>query len=256
MNRNLKHSQQAGFSLIEMMVVLLVLSIVIGVTMKAINDVAQRSRTEEAKVDLNQETREFVDQIVRDLHQSGYPTSGMYNSNPNVLSKYYAQGITAATQTSLTMEGDVDGDGVVDVVSYQLSTDTAVAPAGQCPCKLQRSQVTKVDMAAQPAPVYNVEVDQVLNSMGAGNVPWTISGTFALNNTTTVANDTYYANYKTDPIFRYYDSTATELTPPIADLTAIRSVKISVSSFSQLADPVTKAYQAISVSASARIANR
>lgn len=251
-----KHNKQAGFSLIEMLVVLAILTLVMGVTLKAINDVTQRNRIEESKVDLNQETREFVDQIVRDLHQSGYPTSGMYNANPNPLSKFYAQGITAATQTTLTMEGDVNGDGVVDVVSYQLSTDTTVAPAGQCPCKLQRSQLDKIDMAPQPAPVYNVEVDQVLNSMGTAAGAWVIAGNFNTTAANAVANDTYYASYKTDPIFRYYDSNANELVPPIADLTQIHSVKISVSTLSRLADPVTKAYQAVSVTASARISNR
>jgi prepilin-type N-terminal cleavage/methylation domain-containing protein len=256
MKHSHKENRQAGFSLIEMMIVLVILTLVIGVTMSAINDVQKRSRIEEARVDLNQETREFVDQMVRDLHQSGYPTSGMYNATPNPLSKLYAQGITAASQTSVTFEGDVEGDGAVDVVSYQVSTDTTVAPAGQCPCKLQRSQLPKPDMVAPPAPVYSIEVDQVLNSMGTAAGAWPISGTFATTSGTTVVNDTYYGNFKTNPVFRYYDLTGAELVPPIADLTQIKSVKISVSTLSRVPDPVTGAYQAISVSASARIANR
>ena len=251
MNQELKQNKQAGFSLIEMMIVLVILTLVIGVTMTAINDVQKRSRIEEARVDLNQETRDFVDQIVRDLHQSGYPTAGMYNATPNVLSKFYAQGITNATQTSVTFEGDVDGDGAVDVVSYQLSTDTAVAPAGQCPCKLQRSQQPKPDLAPSPAPVYNIEVDQVLNSMGTAAGAWPIAGTFPISNTVNVVNDTYYASFKTNPVFRYYNLNGAELVPtgglgtaftevPIgaapclspgcsAGVADIRSVKVSVS---------------------------
>src|ERR1043165_10004887 len=78
MRRSIKNGRQSGFSLIEMMLVLAILMLVMGVTMRAIMDVQKRQRIEESKVDLNQEGRDFVDQIVRDLHQSGYPTVNMY----------------------------------------------------------------------------------------------------------------------------------------------------------------------------------
>src|SRR4051812_32535353 len=103
-----RDERQSGFSLLEMMLVLAILMLVMGVTMKAIMDVETRQRIEEAKVDLNQEGREFVDQIVRDLHQAGYPTNTMYATVPNAQNNYYAQGITAADQTSIAFEGDVD----------------------------------------------------------------------------------------------------------------------------------------------------
>src|SRR3954465_2100226 len=100
----MKKHKQSGFSLIEMLLVLAILSIVMAVTMSAINDVQKRARVEEAKVDLTQESREFVEQMVRDLHQSGYPTSSMFATAPVVGSASYAQGITAATTTSITFE--------------------------------------------------------------------------------------------------------------------------------------------------------
>lgn len=248
---------ERGFSLIEMMMVLAILTLVMGVTMKAINDVQKRARTEEAKVDLNQESREFVDQIVRDLHQSGYPTSGMYTTAPGAQSSAYAQGITAGDQTSIQFEGDVDGDGIVDIVNYQLITDATVAPGGQCPCILRRSQVKKINGGPQPAPLYNTEVDQVINSAGGG-ASWVIAGSFLVQNNpnTTVANDTYYAQYKTHPIFRYFNISGTELVPPIADFTQVKSIRVTVATITRQADPVTGAFQAVSMSASARIANR
>src|SRR4029077_4768750 len=97
-------NQQKGFSLLEMLIVLAILSLVMGVTMTAINDVQKRSRVEEAKVDLNQESREFVEQIVRDLHGAGFPASNMYTSIPNgvspaVNSSSVAAGLVAATTT-------------------------------------------------------------------------------------------------------------------------------------------------------------
>src|SRR5437899_12202316 len=118
MSQKSKSTTQSGFSLLEMLMVLAILSLVLGVTMTAINDVQKRSRVEEAKVDLTQESREFVEQMVRDLHQAGYPTPSMYKAAPALTSFTYAAGLVAATPTSIWFEGDVDGDGQVDVVQY------------------------------------------------------------------------------------------------------------------------------------------
>src|SRR5437868_11950574 len=99
---------QSGFSLLELTLVLGILSLVLAVTMTAINDVQKRSRVEEAKVDLTQESREFVEQMVRDLHQSGYPTTSMYATPPAATSFTYAAGLVAASMTSIWFEADVD----------------------------------------------------------------------------------------------------------------------------------------------------
>src|SRR5438270_12369377 len=116
-------NKQQGFSLIEMLIVLAILSIVMAVTMTAIMDVQKRQRVEEAKVDLNQESREFVEQIVRDLHGSGYPSVAMYTAaplNPAVNSNQVAAGLVDGQTTSIQFEGDMDHDGNVEVVRYQL----------------------------------------------------------------------------------------------------------------------------------------
>src|SRR3954468_9488376 len=109
----MKNLKEKGFSLLEMLIVLAILSLVMGVTMTAINDVQKRSRLEEAKVDLNQESREFVEQIVRDLHGAGFPTTSMYQAPPAapvVNSSHIAAGLVAATTTSIWFEGDMDHD--------------------------------------------------------------------------------------------------------------------------------------------------
>src|SRR5437899_13091217 len=107
MKRNIEKIE-SGFSLLELTLVLGILSLVMGVTMTAINDVQKRARVEEAKVDLNQESREFVEQVVRDLHQSGYPPRSMYAATtpPGPPATTYAVGLLAGDQTSLTFEGD------------------------------------------------------------------------------------------------------------------------------------------------------
>src|SRR3954452_21119302 len=69
---------QAGFSLIELMVVVAVLLIVMGAVTYQIQMVQKRYSVEEQRIDVSQESREFFDQLVRDLHQAGYPNSKMF----------------------------------------------------------------------------------------------------------------------------------------------------------------------------------
>jgi prepilin-type N-terminal cleavage/methylation domain-containing protein len=271
MMRNTKNTER-GFSLLEMMMVLAILSLVLAVTMTAINDVQKRVRVEESKVDLTQESREFVEQMVRDLHQSGYPTTAMFTAVPATDSIGYAAGLVAASTTSIWFEGDVDGDGQVDVVQYNLVTSTGV-PAGQCPCTLQRGAVAKIVglPLAQPAPQFNQQVNGVINSAGGLANSWVIAGT-----TGPVTHDVRYASYKTDPIFRYYDQFGCELTPAAAAATNaafnivvtatctaapktvadVRAIRITVNALSTVIDAVTQTFPASSMTASARIANK
>src|SRR3954466_8229457 len=122
-----------GFSLIELMIVLIVMMIVMGGIFRLMNTATARSSTEQAKLDMFQESREFMDQMSRDLRQAGYP-------NP----RNFAPGILAATTANdarsavgplkvpadeLWFEGDVDGAGTVSVVHYWLDTSTT----GGCP---------------------------------------------------------------------------------------------------------------------------
>jgi prepilin-type N-terminal cleavage/methylation domain-containing protein len=233
---------ERGFSLLEMIIVLAILSLVMAVTMTAINDVQKRARIEGAKVDLTQESREFVDQIVRDLHASGYPTAAMYAAAPPA--NTVAVGLLTATATSISFEGDVESNGNVEVVTYNLISDPA--NPGQCPCILQRSQLAKGVAGTN----FTQEVDQVINSAGGG-AAWVIAGT-----TGTVTHDVRYATYKTDPIFRYFGQNGAELAPPIADLTQVRAIRVTVNTLSSVMDPVSRVFPASSITAAARIANR
>jgi prepilin-type N-terminal cleavage/methylation domain-containing protein len=170
MSRNSHRRKQAGFSLIEILVAIMVLVIVMGAVFSQINQIQARSKAESLKLDLTQESRAFVDQFARDLHMSGYPISTLYQTNPGTNSKLTAVGLVFASPISLRFEGDVYGDGNVYSVLYTYVASDANDPT--CPC-LRRSVVQKVDgdvwysgAGGQTAPQYFTEVQNVITPQG------------------------------------------------------------------------------------------
>jgi prepilin-type N-terminal cleavage/methylation domain-containing protein len=153
--------RQRGFSLVELLASLAILSIVIGVVVDGITTMETRNAVEVTKVDLTQQAREFMDQIVNDIHQAGYPGLNMFDpatltSSTNcTLDNNLSCGLISVTSTSLQFEGDVDGTGVSEVY-IQL-----IQPSGGCPCKLQRGTVAK---SVGGTPAFYTEVDNVMNT--------------------------------------------------------------------------------------------
>ena len=153
--------RQRGFSLVELLVSLAILSIVIGVVLDGVSTMQTRNAVEVNKVDLTQQAREFMDQIVNDIHQAGYPGLNMFDpltltSSTNcALDNNLSCGLINVTSTSLQFEGDVDGTGVSEVY-IQL-----IQPPGGCPCKLQRGTVLK---SVGGTPAFYTEVDNVMNT--------------------------------------------------------------------------------------------
>jgi len=157
---------QRGYSLIELMIVVVLLLAMMATIFQLINMAVARSGTEQAKLDTFQESREFMDQFARDLHQAGYPnarnvTSLLFTS-PATNDLRNAVGLVKVDAGDLWFEGDVDGTGIVYTVRYHLDTSTT----NGCPC-LKRSQIPKTTgdpVTGQSAPVYNVEVQGVQNT--------------------------------------------------------------------------------------------
>jgi type II secretory pathway pseudopilin PulG len=221
---------QAGFSLLELVIVCAILMIVLASVFNGVNVVTQRSQAEQTKVDLTQEGREFLDEFERDLHQAGYPNCRMVKaplaanncpadfSNTTVWqSSSVAAGLVYLSNTQIVFEGDVDGNGTVDSIRYQLVDSAGNSPpTGTCPCTLQRSQQPKVDGTAplSQATSWSQELQNVVNSGVPGNdasgnpLPYggglNISGNTAWGAT----NTSYYAaisSFKDFPVFQAYD---------------------------------------------------
>jgi prepilin-type N-terminal cleavage/methylation domain-containing protein len=255
-----RRTSQRGFSLLEMITVVAILTLVMGVVFRQVISVQQRYRTEETKLDISQESREFLDQMVRDLHQAGYPTKRIYAAgvlaSPAVNDPRVAAGLVSYSYNDIWFEGDVDGDGVVDVVEYQLS-----APGGACPCSIQRRQTTKVAGAplTQTGSSFATELQNVINSGGSGgggtNGSYGISGTGPGGAT----NETLYGGLEGPYIFQAFraDGTAVAPTTDPTELGKIRSVQITINVLGKQSgsDLQTGRRPAISLTATARITN-
>src|SRR5438270_8545368 len=124
-----RRSAEKGFSLIELMIVILLLSVIMGSVFSQIDLVQKRFRTEQNKLDISQTAREFLDQIVRDVHKSGYPSLRLYqpsafaDTDPyHYKSHLVAVGLFYIDPSLIKFEGNLNGDGFVQDVAYKLET--------------------------------------------------------------------------------------------------------------------------------------
>src|SRR5258707_1575910 len=174
--KKLLNSRERGFSMIEMMLVLVILSIVVGGIFTQMDQAQKRAYTEVIRLDSMQEARDFVDQFLRDINQIGYPNAAMRVittlswspalstpasyawNNVYANDNRMAIGLVKIDNTAIQFEADTNGDGNVQSVQYKINGN------GGCALCLQRSQVDKV--AGNPLavpPNWGTEVNDALN---------------------------------------------------------------------------------------------
>lgn len=173
--RNTERQKKAkrGFTLLESMISVALILIVVGGIFRQMQKAQASYRVEGQKIDLTQQEREFIDQFTRDLRQAGYPAPISITNPPvtNLGDARVSAGITAISPTSITIEGDLDNTGAVQVVTYTYNNSTTFP----CPC-IQRTVVPK----AGGAPATYIEVQNLLDPGLAGIfTPYEISGTGA-----------------------------------------------------------------------------
>ncbi len=207
-----------GFTLIELMVSVAILTVVVGVVVEGLTKLQQRNTVEALKVDLTQESREFLDQIVSDIHQAGYPSLKMFDpatkplglNDPGV-----SQGFVSVTPSSLQFEADVDGSGTVSEVFIQLSPLN-----GPCPCVIQRGTISKASWQGGTQPFYYTEVNNVNNTV----------------------------------VFQGYDNAGNNVALSGAPTNNLAAIEITLSVRSAVLDP-SGTYPTITMSTAAKIAN-
>ena len=237
-----KQTRCSGFSLLEMMIALAILTVVIGIAVQGLTQMQRRSFAETSKTDTVQQTRDFVDQMVRDLHAVGYPPRSVFVTKPVCDADVrVACSLISYTPTQIVYEGDLDGTGTV----YRVWVQLAVPASGNCPCILQRGVIDKASLPQ--VPTYFAEVNGVLNSgdEAGGSRPVNLPGTGS------------YATYAAARVFEAYDTNAA-LVPSCATVTAcssVASIKITANVTSGFADPKTGIYSVYSITSRARLNN-
>ena len=228
MKKRTKANSQVGFSLLELMIVLALLAIIMGSIFAQINQAQQNSTSQQIKLDLFQESREFMDEVARDLRASGYPNTRNFSSDPvspAEQSPQEAVGLIKLDVGELWFESSIDGSGNVLVIHYSL-----VQTGTGCPC-LERSQTPKIQ--ADPL-TGQTETDQV-------DVQSVINGTTA------------------DPIFKAYyaDGAAVSLPIDITNnaLANVNTVDIILKVQSPNRDPQTGQQSTMTLMTTVRLNN-
>src|SRR5262245_13625256 len=121
-----KQARERGFTLAELMIALILLLITAGAIFQIVLSSTQHSTAEQAEQDMFHESREFMDQMSRDLHEAGYPSprnghSRVLTASPIANDTHAAVGLVKVAPGELWFEGDVDSSG-----SY--ATDSTRAP--------------------------------------------------------------------------------------------------------------------------------
>lgn len=242
-----------GFSMIELMVVVAVMTIIMGAVFKSINTAQKTSRSEQIKLDTTQQARDFVDQLTTDLRNSGYPyvrnmanaisdpnngNAAPYNVFTSAYDPYNAPGLIYVDSGSLWFAGAVDGTasavGNTSMANVKIVRYDYFANGQNCPC-LRRTEFLRnggdpfTDASNPGAAIAQLEIQGVQN--GAAN----------------------------DPIFTVYDSTGKAITLPInfdtgSTIASINSLKVLLRVQSPFKDS-TGAYPSTTVISSVALNN-
>jgi type II secretory pathway pseudopilin PulG len=231
-----------------MMVALAILTVVIGIAVDGLTQMQRRDFAEHSKTDAVQEARDFTDQMVRDLHDVGYPPRVVFVGRPQcslTTSVNISCSLISFSPTQIKYEGDLDGTGTV----YQVWMNLQAPASGKCPCILQRGVIRKVDALAGGTPDYYTELNGVLNSGdGAG-------GTYGVS----LPGDGSYSTYATAPVFQAWDINAGAVgncpTATTTSCSSIDSIQITVNVASKFADPQTQIFPVYSITSKARVNN-
>lgn len=232
-----KHA--AGFTLIEMMITMLVLSIIMAAIFSQMIGAMRNSTVEQAKLDLFQESREFMDQLTRDLHNSGYPNprnlAASQNGGNIAQQANVAVGLVKVDSGDLWFEGDVIGDGQVYLVRYTLDTTGPNCPCLKRSWQLKQQGVDPLTTFTDTDLTYEVEVQNVLNGTPA----------YPLD-----SHPIFSAYYVGDP-----SNPATLPVDTNGNIATINTIKVNLTVQAKITDPVTRLAPTATLESTIRLNN-
>ena len=142
-----------GFTLVELLITTLVLSAILGSVLALSNQGQGSKEFQEDLLAVQQSLREASDQMYRDMRMAGYPQATVFDSSLGWTawnSNRVAMGFRTINSNDLVFEGDIDNDGIVEVVEYKLNGTT-----------LQRSEVEKNADGSVPSPDFQILAENV-----------------------------------------------------------------------------------------------
>jgi prepilin-type N-terminal cleavage/methylation domain-containing protein len=144
--------KQKGFSLIELLVVLSIFTFIMGGIFTVYNKGQGRFVFEQDVAEAQQTARNVVDMMEREIRLAGFPKTTYYDSalGYNTNSNTIATGFTTSNGTDMIFEGDINEDGIADVVEYNLNGTT-----------LQRSAVAKPGGGVAATPSFKTLAENV-----------------------------------------------------------------------------------------------
>jgi len=167
---SLRFPRQDGFSLLEMMLSMLILTLVMGVVFEQLGAAQYRTANEQAKLDDFQQVRDFVDQFFRDINEIGDPNSRIFDltggswtpalASPVINDSRFAIGLVKIDNNMIQFEASVNGISTVQSIQYMVNG------SGSCSLCLQRSQADKVNGSPVTAQNTNwgTEVNDVVSN--------------------------------------------------------------------------------------------
>jgi prepilin-type N-terminal cleavage/methylation domain-containing protein len=167
---SLSFRRQYGFSLLEMMLSMLILTLVMAVVFEQLGAAQYRTSNEQAKLDDFQQVRDFVDQFFRDINQIGDPNSRIFDlsggtwspalASPVINDSRFAIGLVKIDNNMIQFEASVNGISTVQSIQYMVNG------SGSCTLCLQRSQADKVNGSPVTAQNTNwgTEVNDVVSN--------------------------------------------------------------------------------------------
>jgi prepilin-type N-terminal cleavage/methylation domain-containing protein len=127
----LSFPRQEGFSLLEMMLSMLILTLVMGVVFEQLGTAQYRTINEQSKLDDFQQVRDFVDQFFRDINQIGDPNSRIFDlsggtwspalASPVINDSRFAIGLVKIDNNAIQFEASVNGISTVQSIQYMVN---------------------------------------------------------------------------------------------------------------------------------------
>ena len=132
----------------ELLVSLAILVTVTGAVFEQINSMQKKSASEATNVDLTQQSRDFLNQTVRDLHMAGYPAASMYSESS--AHSWWPTGLVRVSPTEILMEGDVNNDGDVESVDITYVANDPNDPTARASAEARRQSTMRTHSIRGP----------------------------------------------------------------------------------------------------------